>query len=196
MLLLACLAFAFWPRRSTPAPLPPLASPTPAATRIRFPPTRPQQLAMPGGGTLAVHSLLNVPDRMAYGSFLWNESGAPATGKIWIRVDLARQLLSVFRDGHEIGTAVILYGADGKPTPTGIFPILARLQNHQSSLYDAPMPYTLRLTNDGVALHGSDVREGAATHGCIGIPTEFAAHVFAVVRKGDQVAILPAVPHA
>ena len=45
---------------------------------------------------------------------------------MWVRIDLTRQLLSVFRDGHEIGSAVILYGTDGKPTPTGSFTILEK----------------------------------------------------------------------
>ena len=47
------------------------------------------------------------------------------------------------------------------------------------------------LTGDGVAIHGSNVREGAATHGCIGIPSAFAAKLFDVVRVGDPVMILP-----
>jgi hypothetical protein len=59
----------------------------------------------------------------------------------------------VFRSGHEIATAVILYGADEKPTPTGEFKILQRLKDHRSSLCDAPMPYTLRLTGDGISIH-------------------------------------------
>jgi lipoprotein-anchoring transpeptidase ErfK/SrfK len=54
------------------------------------------------------------------------------------------------------------------------------------------MPDMLRLTNDGVAIHGSNVREGWATHGCIGVPLEFARLLFAVTGKGDLVAILPA----
>ena len=52
------------------------------------------------------------------------------------------------------------------------------------------MPYTLRLTADGVAIHGSDVRWGAATHGCIGVPVEFAAKLFDEVAKGDHVVIV------
>jgi lipoprotein-anchoring transpeptidase ErfK/SrfK len=138
--------------------------------------------------TAAVRSLLAVERPMHYGGFLWNDADVPA-GAIWIRVDLKRQLLSVFRGGDEIGTAVILYGADGLPTPRGRFPILARLKDHRSSSYDAPMPYTLRLTGDGVSIHGSNVRRGAATHGCIGIPTEFASRLFAAVRVGDPVTI-------
>ena len=54
---------------------------------------------------------------------------------------------------HEIGTAVILYGADSVPTPTGKFPVIAKLKDHRSATYDAPMPYTLRLTADGVSIH-------------------------------------------
>lgn len=134
-------------------------------------------------------SLLNVPERMTYGQFVWNDTDMPA-GEVWVRVDLTAQTLSVFRAGHEIGTSVILYGADEKETPTGAFPILSKSAHHRSSTYDAEMPYTLRLTPDGVAIHGSDVREGAATHGCIGVPLAFAEHLFAAAQKGDVVTIL------
>ena len=73
------------------------------------------------------------------------------------------------------------------PTPRGRFPILAKLKDHRSSLYDAEMPYTLRLTSDGVSIHGSNVRRGAATHGCIGVPKDFAARIFQSVQPGDLV---------
>jgi hypothetical protein len=163
----------------------------PQGPRISFPAGQVHDLAMPDGSRRAVTSLLNVPGRMTYGQFVWNEEGVPA-GKVWIRVDLAAQTLSVFRDGNEIGTSVILYGADEKKTPTGVFPILAKSAKHRSSLYDAEMPYMLRLTGDGVAIHGSDVREGAATHGCIGVPVAFAARLFAQAKQGDEVIVLPA----
>jgi hypothetical protein len=137
-----------------------------------------------------VKSLLHVPSRMTYGDFVWNDAGVPS-GPVWVRVDLASQILSVFRAGHEIGTAVILYGADGLPTPTGKFPILAKLKDHRSATYDdAPMPFTLLLTRDGVSIHGSNVRSGFATHGCVGVPKDFAAKMFDVVSKGDEVLIV------
>jgi lipoprotein-anchoring transpeptidase ErfK/SrfK len=85
---------------------------------------------------------------------------------------------------------VVLYGADAKETPLGTFPVLWKGKNHRSSIYDAPMPFTLRLTGDGVAIHGSDVRWGAATHGCVGVPTEFASRLYAVTRVGDSVFIV------
>lgn len=137
-----------------------------------------------------IKTMLDVPRRMSYGDYVWNDRGVPE-GPVWIRVDLGTQLLSVFRAGHEIGTAVILYGADGLPTPTGKFPILAKWKDHKSATYgEAPMPYTLRLTNDGVSIHGSNVRWGFATHGCVGVPKEFAAKMFAVASKGDEVLIV------
>jgi hypothetical protein len=58
--------------------------------------------------------------------------------------------------------------AQEKPTPTGTFPITQKDQHHVSNLYDAPMPYMLRLTNDRVTIHATNVRNGYASHGCIG----------------------------
>ena len=137
-----------------------------------------------------IRSILDVRKRMHYGDFIWNDRNVPK-GPVWVRVDLKSQLISVFRAGHEIGTAVILYGADEKETPNGIFPVIAKIKDHKSATYDgAPMPYTLRLTPDGVAIHGSDVRWGRATHGCVGVPVEFAQKLFGQVAKGDQVVII------
>jgi lipoprotein-anchoring transpeptidase ErfK/SrfK len=137
--------------------------------------------------------VLNITGPVRYGSFVWDENGIPK-GPVWVRIDLGKQILSVFRAGHEIGFAVILYGADIKQTPTGTFHILQKDADHYSSSYDAPMPYMLRLTKDGVAIHGSNVREGWATHGCIGVPLNFARLLFFAARKGDLVFILPAQP--
>ncbi|MBA2587733.1 MAG: L,D-transpeptidase family protein [Alphaproteobacteria bacterium] len=138
----------------------------------------------------AVRSVLNIPGHMHFGSFVWDENRIPK-GRLWMRVDLTHQLMSVFRGGHEIGTAVILYGADSKATPAGSFTILEKDAHHISRSYDAPMPYMLRLTTDGVAIHGSNVRQGWATHGCIGVPLDFARLLFAAANKGDLVIILP-----
>ena len=152
-------------------------------------------LDLPGGRQEVVRSVLNVGGPMAFGSFVWDEDKI-APGPLWVRIDLGSQLMSVFRGGHEIGSAVILYGTDGKPTPTGSFTILQKDADHYSRSYDAPMPFMLRLTDDGVAIHGSNVRQGWATHGCIGVPPDFARLLFAAARKGDLVVILPARPGA
>jgi lipoprotein-anchoring transpeptidase ErfK/SrfK len=175
---------------SPAAPLAPAPSQPPPG-RIMLSPAQVREAYRAGLIDRPIRSILDIRQPMEYGEFRWNDRGVPS-GPVWIRIDLKSQLLSVFRAGHEIGTAVILYGTDGLPTPTGKFPILAKWKDHYSATYDrAPMPYTLRLTKDGVAIHGSNVRWGFATHGCIGIPTAFAAKLFGVVRVGDQVLIVP-----
>ena len=170
------------------------AAPPPAASyttdRISFAPTTLPMVEAATGGARSIASLLNVSQRMTYGDYKWNEKDVPP-GKVWIMVDLKAQTMSVFRGMHEIGTAVILYGVDQKPTPTGRFKVLQKREDHWSGLYDAPMPYTLRLTDDGIAIHGSDVREGAGTHGCLGVPLDFGQRLFEAVAVSDEVLIVP-----
>lgn len=161
----------------------------PEAPRAIVPPMQFAALRPPPAVGSGRGTLINVGGPMRYGQYVWSGAGVPS-GPVWIRVDLGKQLISVFRGRHEIGTAVILYGADEKPTPRGQFGIIAKLKDHRSSLYDAPMPYTLRLTHDGIAIHGSDVAEGAATHGCIGVPKEFAALLFDAAAIGEPVTIV------
>ena len=67
---------------------------------------------------------------------------------------------------------------------------MAKARVHRSSIYDADMPFTLRLTGDGISIHGSNVRWGAATHGCIGVPPVFAEKLFAAVAVKDDVVVL------
>jgi len=175
-----------------------MAAPTQKASseaRIWYSANDYPRLALPNGRSEVVRSVLNITKSMRFGDYVWNEDRIP-NGPVWVRIDLARQLLSVFRSGHEIGSAVILYGSDGKATPTGSFTILEKDPNHYSWSYNAPMPYMLRLTSDGVAIHGSNVRQGWATHGCIGVPTEFARLLFSAAKKGDPVIIVPVKPSA
>jgi hypothetical protein len=160
-----------------------------ASDRVALPQASTRQALAKGLILHPVSSILAVPGRMQYGDYRWDDKGV-AKGPTWVRVDLKSQIISIFRGGDEIGTAVILYGADGLPTPTGKFPILAKLKDHRSQTYDAPMPYTLRLTADGVSIHGSNVRWGYATHGCVGVPTAFAAKLFENVSVGTEVLIV------
>jgi hypothetical protein len=148
-------------------------------------------------GTLdrPVKSLLEVRTPLHFGDFVWADDAIPA-GQTWVRVDLDEQIISVFRAGHEIGTAVVVYGGDNKETPAGKFHVLGKDRDHRSSIYDAAMPYTLRLTDDGVSIHGSTVRSGAATHGCIGVPLEFARRLFEATHVGDEVVIISGRPNA
>lgn len=128
-----------------------------------------------------------------FGEHFWDESYVRAIGvrgPAQIVVDLEAEQLYVYRSGVEIGRTKITRGWEEYDTPTGIFPILEKDADHYSSTYDnAPMPYNLRLTWKGVAIHGADVDNVSATHGCIGVPLEFARKLFANVRKGDKVLV-------
>lgn len=185
------LASGFRNSGSTTATGPRATVARPAAAPASEPPVL-QSIAMPLPSTadqrFVVKRILDLKGPLRHGDFAWDEKGVP-DGPIVITVDLAAEVLSVFRGGYEIGTAAILYGAPDMPSPLGTFPIIEKDADHVSNLYDAPMPYMLRLTNDGVAIHGSNVVRDLATHGCIGVPTEFAALLFKQARLGDRVII-------
>ena len=142
----------------------------------------------PTAEPLVVKSVLPIPGPLKFGKHHWDESRG-VSGPLVITVDLEAQVLSVFQGGHEIGATAILYGADDKPTPLGRYPITQKSKDHVSNLYHVPMPYMLRLTNDGIAVHGSEVEWGYATHGCVGVPVAFAKKLFAVAKLGDVVII-------
>jgi lipoprotein-anchoring transpeptidase ErfK/SrfK len=136
-----------------------------------------------------IKRVLPIKGPIKYGEWHWDEAGVPA-GPIVITVDLEARVLSVFRNGYEIGATAVLLGTTDKPTPLGVFPIIWKKADHYSSIYDgAPMPYTQRLTNDGVAIHGTLVEKGYASHGCVGVPDPFAKKLFGITRLGDKVYI-------
>src|SRR5690606_16093789 len=72
-----------------------------------------------------IRHILPIDGPIKYGEWHWDESAAPAEGPLVITVDLEARVLSVFRDGYEIGATAVLLGTDEHPTPLGIFPILS-----------------------------------------------------------------------
>ena len=166
----------------------PAAAPSPepvAAAAVEPPALR------PAPEPFVIKRILPIEGPIRYGEWHWNEAGAPAEGPLVITVDLEARVMSVFRDGYEIGATAVLLGTDEHPTPLGVFPILSKERHNVSEKYgNAPMPWTLRLTHDGVAIHGgSTVEPGWASHGCIGTPDAFVSKLFAIASKGDRVII-------
>jgi hypothetical protein len=137
-----------------------------------------------------IKRILPIDGPIRYGEWHWDEEGVPE-GPLVVTVDLQARVISVFRNGYEIGAAAALIGSPAHPTPVGTFPILTKERHNVSEKYNnAPMPWTLRLTWDGVAIHGgSTVELGYASHGCVGVPDEFASRIFAEARVGDVVII-------
>lgn len=163
------------------------ASPkTAAAQALAAPPAAPAAADEP----FVIKRVLPIDGPIKYGEWHWNDAGVP-NGPLVVTVDLDARVISVFKGGYEIGTAAVLLGTDDHPTPIGVFPIMSKERHNVSEKYDnAPMPWTLRLTPDGVAIHGGHlVENGYASHGCIGTPDGFAAKLFAIAHKGDKVII-------
>ncbi|WP_328806808.1 L,D-transpeptidase family protein [Novosphingobium aerophilum] len=157
------------------------ASPAPAPTEAASPAQNPD---------FVIKRILPIEGPLRYGDWHWDEAGAPADGPLVITVDLEARVLSVFRGGYEIAATAVLLGTTEKPTPTGRFPITEKDADHQSNIYDgAPMPYMMRLTNDGITIHGTKVQNGYASHGCVGVPTPFAKKLFGLVAVGTPVYI-------
>lgn len=144
----------------------------------------------PAPEPFVIKRILPIDGPIKYGQWFWNDQGVPA-GPLVVTVDLEARVLSVFRDGYEIGATAVLLGTDEHPTPLGTFPILAKERHNVSEKYgDAPMPWSLRLTGDGVAIHGGHAVElGWASHGCIGAPNRFMQKLYPIARKGDPVII-------
>lgn len=137
-----------------------------------------------------VRRILPIKGPIKYGEWHWDDKDVPE-GPLLITVDLQARVISVFRGGYEIGAAAVMLGTDDHPTPTGHFPILTKERHNVSEKYgNAPMPWTLRLTWDGIAIHGgAEVQNGYASHGCVGIPDELASRIFDIAKKGDMVVI-------
>ena len=153
------------------------------------PPPATAEAPKPVDERFVIKRILPITGPIRYGEWHWDEAGVP-DGPLVITVDLEARVLSVFRGGYEIGATAVLLGTQEKPTPLGVFPIMMKKAEHYSSTYDdAPMPFTLRLTNDGIAIHGTTVERGYASHGCVGTPTPFAKKLFSVAKLGDRVFI-------
>lgn len=136
-----------------------------------------------------IKRVLPITGPIKYGEWHWDDKNVP-DGPIVITVDLDARVLSVFKNGYEIGATAVLLGTEDKPTPLGVFPITQKDIDHVSNIYTgAPMPYMQRLTDDGITLHGSNVELGYASHGCIGMPDPFAAKLYKLTKLGDKVYI-------
>lgn len=166
------------------------------------PPNDPEMISDPAGQpdadtqqprkveALVIKRILPISGPIKFGEWHWDDANVP-DGPLVVTVDLDARVISVFQGGYEIGAAAVMLGTDEHPTPLGTFPILTKERHNVSEKFNnAPMPWTLRLTWDGIAIHGgSTVENGYASHGCIGAPDGFMAKLYDVAGKGDTVII-------
>ncbi len=129
------------------------------------------------------------PKTLKPGQFIWDAAAVPS-GPIVIVVSLPEQIARVYRNGVRIGLAGVSTGKAGHRTPTGIFTILNKDKDHFSKTYDnAPMPYSERLTWDGIALHAGGIPGYPESHGCVHLPSAFAQLLFGITDVGMTVVI-------
>lgn len=110
---------------------------------------------------------------------------------IVIVVSKASQTMHVFRQGHLWRETPVSTGKAGKATPSGIYAILQKREEHYSNLYGgAPMPFMQRLTWDGIALHAGRIPGYPASNGCVRMPREFAEELFGITAYGNTAVII------
>jgi len=109
-----------------------------------------------------------------------------------ILIDLSEQKLIAKEDGKIYFTMDISSGMYGYQTPIGNFTVFAKHKEHESSEYPkredgnhggAKMPYTMKITKNGVAIHEGRIRREnglaiPASHGCIRVPKKHAKSLF------------------
>ena len=122
------------------------------------------------------------------GQYVWRDGvteGAPR-----VIISLSDQRAYLYRGDELTAVATISSGTDEHPTPTGIFPILAKKPMYFSKKYDdAPMPHMQRLDSYGIAMHAGHNPGRPASHGCIRLPAKFAARLYGVTQVGSTVLI-------
>ncbi|MGA7430259.1 MAG: L,D-transpeptidase family protein, partial [Xanthobacteraceae bacterium] len=116
----------------------------------------------------------------------------PAAEPIMAIVSIKSQQVTFYDADGWILRAPVSTGTTGRETPAGVFAVVEKNKDHHSSLYDdAWMPNMLRITWNGIALHGGPLPGYAASHGCVRMPFDFAERVFDKAPMGMRVIISP-----
>jgi hypothetical protein len=123
------------------------------------------------------------------GDYVWHPEVSPA-GPVVVLVSLPDQVMYIYRNGVRIGRSTVSTGKQGKRTPTGVFTVLQKKVDHESSIYKgAKMPNMQRLTWSGIAMHAGNLPGYPASAGCVRLPVDFAAKLYAVTTLGSTVII-------
>ncbi len=109
-----------------------------------------------------------------------------------VLVDLSNQRAYAIENGFVIFEGRISSGKAGRETPNGEFTIMQKKRHHKSNLWPKPdggakMPYMMRLTNSGIAMHLGYVPNKPASHGCIRLKKGFAQKMYKWARVGISV---------
>jgi lipoprotein-anchoring transpeptidase ErfK/SrfK len=115
----------------------------------------------------------------------WETETAPA--QLEIVISKEAQEMSVYIDGALMQVFPVSTGRAGHRTPSGVFPVVRMHLMAYAPKYDnAPMPHSIFFTRHGHAIHGTghlDTLGRPASHGCVRLPPEAAAWLYALVQQ-------------
>ena len=115
-------------------------------------------------------------------------------GSKLIEINLSQQKFYAKENGNILFSGTISSGKAGHRTPRGSFKILDKERFHISNKYPEPnggakMPYMLRLTNYGLAIHQGYLPGYPASHGCIRVTKNSAKKLWYWANRGVKVKI-------
>ena len=122
------------------------------------------------------------------------------------KVDAQTHQAKVFRDGEKIRTIPVTTGKTGFETRSGVKVIVSKertrvmdaatggTEESDPEYYRIEVEYAMRVTYTGEFVHAAPWSVGSqgyanVSHGCIGMPEEFARRVFQTTKLGDRVFI-------
>ena len=106
-----------------------------------------------------------------------------------VRVSLSSQTMTLFENGIPLWDSPISSGKKSHPTPTGQFVVTDKYRDWKSSLYEAKMPFFVRLSCSDFGFHAGRLPGYPASHGCIRMPKDKARALFETVPRGALVVI-------
>ncbi len=106
-------------------------------------------------------------------------------------VGLHEQRVSIYDAKGRMLQSPVSSGQNGLETPSGIFSVVQKEEDHRSNIYDdASMPFMERITWTGIALHAGVLPGYPASHGCVRMPQEFAEQLYDLTNLGMRVIIV------
>lgn len=118
-----------------------------------------------------------------------------------IRVFIDEQVLVALENDEEIYSFDIVTGRDGKETTAGKYRVFKKHEKYTSKTYGSEMPYTMFFTEDGKAIHGTQMAtlrsylhsylsDSVGSQGCVGLTDDNAKALFDWARVGIPVIVI------
>jgi lipoprotein-anchoring transpeptidase ErfK/SrfK len=130
---------------------------------------------------------------------------AKAESKKEIQVNVDEQTLVALENGEPVYTFDIVSGRPNKETLVGTFKISRKHEKYTSKTYGSEMPYTMFFTDDGKAIHGTNMAtlrsylhtyltESVGSQGCVGLTDDNAKLLFDWAPVGTPVVVVTEEP--